>query len=164
MGINTLVLEALPHLRDLRGRLRWIHQTGEKDLQRIREGYASAGVEGRVEAFIHDMGTCYAQASLVVCRAGSSTLSELAAVKRASVLVPFPHASDNHQEKNARIFSDRGAAELMIQGQATGLELAALVRAMVQDPERRQRMEEAAGGLARPDAARQIVRVLEGTA
>jgi UDP-N-acetylglucosamine--N-acetylmuramyl-(pentapeptide) pyrophosphoryl-undecaprenol N-acetylglucosamine transferase len=164
MGINTLVLEALPLLQDLRAKIRWIHQTGEKDLERVRKSYEAAGIDGRVEAFIHDMGSCYSQASLVVCRAGSSTLSELAAVKRASVLVPFPFASDNHQEKNARIFSERGAAELFIQGKAKGEDLASLIRDMIQNPNRLAKMEAAVAQLSRPNAAQEIVRELEGSA
>ena len=164
MAINSLVLDALPRLQDLKGKLRWIHQTGVKDLERVRKAYKVSGIEGKVAAFIHDMGSCYAQASLVICRSGSSTLSELAMVKRASVLVPFPFASDNHQERNARIFSERGAAELMLQGTANGKELADLVRAVLNDPGRLRRMESAAGALSKPDAAHEIVRALEGHA
>ncbi len=134
-GINTLVLDSLPILADLRGRVRWIHQTGEKDFDRVMNGHRDAGwSDSRVEKFIDDMPACYAQASLLVCRAGSSTLAEIAAVGRAAVLVPYPFASDNHQEKNARIFTDAGAARILIQGKATGRELADLIRSAVENP------------------------------
>jgi UDP-N-acetylglucosamine--N-acetylmuramyl-(pentapeptide) pyrophosphoryl-undecaprenol N-acetylglucosamine transferase len=136
LGINTLVLESFEHLQDLLPHLRFIHQTGERDYERVVAGYAKAGVVARVEKFIFDMPECYRVASLVVCRAGSSTLAELAAVRRAAVLVPFPFAADNHQEKNARLFVDRGAADLMIQGRSSGKDLADKIRTYFGDPGR----------------------------
>jgi UDP-N-acetylglucosamine--N-acetylmuramyl-(pentapeptide) pyrophosphoryl-undecaprenol N-acetylglucosamine transferase len=134
VGINTLILDSFEYLQDLLPKLRFIHQTGIRDYDRVVAGYAKAGITARVEKFIYDMPECYQAASLVVCRAGSSTLAELAAVRRAAILVPFPFAADNHQEKNAQLFVDRGAAELMIQGKSTGKELAAKIRAYYFDP------------------------------
>ncbi|MGZ3709420.1 MAG: undecaprenyldiphospho-muramoylpentapeptide beta-N-acetylglucosaminyltransferase, partial [Bdellovibrionota bacterium] len=122
--MNSLVLEALPLLSDLKSRLRFIHQTGEKDYERVAAGHLAAGYTSRVEKFIYDMPECYAQASLLICRSGSGTMSELAAVGRAAILVPFPFASDNHQEANARVFSDAGAAWLLRQQEAKGEDLA----------------------------------------
>ena len=147
-GINTLVLDALPLLKDQWPNLRWIHQTGEKDYDRVVEGYKKLGINARVEKFIYDMPECYQAASLVICRSGSSTLSELAAVGRAAVLVPFPFASDNHQEKNARIFTDAGAAQLLIQKSslapqgASGDDLARILRTALNDPKSLDFMEE----------------------
>jgi UDP-N-acetylglucosamine--N-acetylmuramyl-(pentapeptide) pyrophosphoryl-undecaprenol N-acetylglucosamine transferase len=134
MGINTLILDSFEHLRDLLPHLRFIHQTGERDLERMLDGYRKAGVSARVEKFIYDMPECYAAASLVVCRAGSSTLAELAAVHRAAILVPFPFAADNHQEKNAQLFVDRGAAEMMIQEKSDGKLLADKIRMYYGNP------------------------------
>jgi UDP-N-acetylglucosamine--N-acetylmuramyl-(pentapeptide) pyrophosphoryl-undecaprenol N-acetylglucosamine transferase len=164
MGINSLVIEALAHLTPVRDRLRFIHQTGEKDFARVEAAHraftASGSPAARVERFLHDMPECYAQASLLICRAGSSTLSELAAVGRASVLVPFPQASDNHQEKNARIFTDRGAGQLMIQGQATGADLARFILEALADPSRIDAMEREVAKFYRPDSAKEIVEAL----
>jgi UDP-N-acetylglucosamine--N-acetylmuramyl-(pentapeptide) pyrophosphoryl-undecaprenol N-acetylglucosamine transferase len=160
LGINTIVLEALPHLKDLHGKLRFIHQTGEIDHDRVAKGHASAGTQARVEKFIHEMPQAYAESSLLVCRAGSSTLAEIAAVGRASVLIPLPTASDNHQEKNARVFSDVEAAFLIKQGQGAGEQLARIIRDCVVDPTRLTRMEQAVTAFCRPDAARQIVETL----
>lgn len=156
-GINSLVLQSLPHLAALKGRLRWIHQTGERDHERVVKGYRDAGIEARVEKFIHDMPTAYSQASLLICRAGSSTLAEIAAVGRAAVLVPFPFASDNHQEKNARVFADGGAAWLLRQADAKGEDLAKLIRDSLADSSRLDKMEKAAASYYRPHAARDIV-------
>lgn len=160
LGINTMVLDALPLLEDLKPRLRFIHQTGEQDYQRVLEGHRKAGTQARVEKFIYEMPEAYAEASLIVCRAGSSTLSELAAVKRAAVLVPFPYASDNHQEKNARIFADAGAAHVLVQFESKGEDLARLIRRMVTDPGEIARMESAVHRFYRPDSALDIVRSL----
>lgn len=155
-GINTLVLEALPHLEDLKPRLRFIHQTGEKDHDRVVEGHRAGGTHARVEKFIYDMPTAYAEASLLVCRAGSSTLAEIAAVGRASALVPFPYAADNHQEKNARIFEKAGAARVMVQAQASGAELAGFIREMIENPGAIDGMERAVSEFYRPNAAADI--------
>jgi UDP-N-acetylglucosamine--N-acetylmuramyl-(pentapeptide) pyrophosphoryl-undecaprenol N-acetylglucosamine transferase len=141
VGINSLVLDSLEYLKDLFPKLNFIHQTGERDFDRVSLGYRKAGVAARVEKFITDMPECYRQASLVVCRAGSSTLSELAAVHRAAILVPFPFASDNHQEKNARLFVESGAAELMIQAKTNGKTLADKIRDLVLDPGKLADME-----------------------
>lgn len=157
VGINTLVLDAFPHLIDLQPKLRWIHQTGEKDFERVFTGYEKAGVTGRVERFIYDMPECYAAASLVICRAGSSTLAELAAVRRAAILVPFPYASDNHQEKNARLFVDRGGADLMLQGKTSGQELAEKIREYFLDPTKLDRMEAEVSKFDAGDAPGKIV-------
>jgi UDP-N-acetylglucosamine--N-acetylmuramyl-(pentapeptide) pyrophosphoryl-undecaprenol N-acetylglucosamine transferase len=159
-GINTLVIDALPYLGELKGRIRLVHQTGEKDYERVRAAHEKAGTGARVERFINDMATVYGEASLLVCRSGASTLSEIAAVGRASILVPFPFASDNHQETNARIFVERGAAYLMIQSQSKGEDLARVIRENAADPARLEAMEKAVVALHRPDAVRDIVLAL----
>jgi UDP-N-acetylglucosamine--N-acetylmuramyl-(pentapeptide) pyrophosphoryl-undecaprenol N-acetylglucosamine transferase len=159
-GINSLILNALPHLKDIHSELRWIHQTGEKEFQRVKQGYEAQGLNARVEPFIYDMAQCYSQASLVICRAGSSTLSELAMVRRAAVLIPFPFASDNHQELNARIFEKEGAARVFLQDKTPAEELAALIRAWVQDDREVVKMERRMEYFAKPDAAMDIVKRL----
>ncbi len=125
MGINTMILEALPFLK--KESISFIHQTGVKDYERVKAGYEREGVQARVEKFIDDMNACYAQASLVVCRAGASTMSELASVGRAAIFIPLPTAADNHQEMNARIYEKEGAALLIPQGSKTGAQLAEVI-------------------------------------
>lgn len=160
LGINSLVLEALPYLEDLKGKLRFIHQTGEKDYDRVAEGHRKAGFQAEVEKFVYDMPKAYSAASLLVCRAGSSTLAEIAAVGRASVLVPFPYAADNHQEKNARLFVDGGAARLLVQFQSKGEDLAKIIRELIENPERIDRMEQASRLFYKPRAALDVVDTL----
>ncbi|MFC0266941.1 undecaprenyldiphospho-muramoylpentapeptide beta-N-acetylglucosaminyltransferase [Kushneria aurantia] len=111
------------------------HQAGRDKEQATVEGYRSAGVEARVSAFIDDMAEAYEWADLVVCRSGALTVTELAAAGRASLLVPFPHAVDDHQTINARFLVDAGAAELLPQSQMSAERLADTLQALL-DPER----------------------------
>ncbi len=127
MGMNTLVLDALPFLKD-QG-IHFIHQTGVKDFERVAQAYQRAGILNhvRIEKFIEDMGACYAQSSLVICRAGASTMAELASVGRAAIFVPLPTAADNHQEKNSSLFQKAQAAWVVPQGKMTGSQFAAMI-------------------------------------
>jgi UDP-N-acetylglucosamine--N-acetylmuramyl-(pentapeptide) pyrophosphoryl-undecaprenol N-acetylglucosamine transferase len=158
-GLNTRVLEALPHLEELRGRLEVLHQTGAADAARVREGYAAAGVKAQVVEFIDDMSGAYARASLVLCRAGATTVAELTICKKASLLVPYPLATDDHQAVNARALVDAGAALMFREAELTGESLARTLRTLAADPEGLRRMERAAGHLGRPEAARELVDV-----
>jgi UDP-N-acetylglucosamine--N-acetylmuramyl-(pentapeptide) pyrophosphoryl-undecaprenol N-acetylglucosamine transferase len=161
-GVNTLVLEMLPRIQDLRGKVRFIHQTGELDFERVREGHQQQGFsDSRVEKFIYGMLEAYRDASLVVCRSGSSSLAELAAVGRAALLIPFPYASDNHQEKNARIFEARKAAEVLVQFDSQPADLEKKIREFVETPARVRELEVNIRSFYRPHAARDIVDCLE---
>jgi UDP-N-acetylglucosamine--N-acetylmuramyl-(pentapeptide) pyrophosphoryl-undecaprenol N-acetylglucosamine transferase len=162
LGINSLVLDALPLLRELMPKLRFVHQTGERDYDRVVEGYRKAGVAARIEKFIYDMPECYRAASLVICRAGSSTLAELAAVRRAAILIPFPFASDNHQELNARLFVDRGAADLLLQGEAKGEDLAVKIRDYFTHAQKLTEMEKRIAAFDSGDAPNRVVALLSG--
>jgi UDP-N-acetylglucosamine--N-acetylmuramyl-(pentapeptide) pyrophosphoryl-undecaprenol N-acetylglucosamine transferase len=146
--------EALPRalaLLPAAQRPRVVHQSGEKHIEALRESYRSAAVEGELVAFIEDMAARYAQADLVVCRAGAITIAELSAGGMASVLVPFPHAVDDHQTANARFLAERGAAILLPQTELTPQKLAATLSAL--DRPRLLEMARRARGLGKPEAA-----------
>jgi UDP-N-acetylglucosamine--N-acetylmuramyl-(pentapeptide) pyrophosphoryl-undecaprenol N-acetylglucosamine transferase len=160
-GLNNRVLEALPFLEDLKGQLSIIHQTGKNDLETVKQGYAARNYPADVREFIDDMAGAYLGASLVLCRAGATTLAELTICKKASILVPFPHATDDHQAVNAQVLVDAGAALMFCEGELTGEKLAAAIRELKADPARLSKMEKAAGGLGRPEAAREIADVLQ---
>lgn len=160
LGMNTLILEALEHAPDLKGRLSIVHQTGERDYERMKAAHEKLGFTVRIEKFIYDMPTEYANASLIICRSGSSTLAEIAAVGRAAILVPLPTAADNHQEKNAQIFANRGAAVLVNQKTAKGEDLAAILRDFVENSGKIREMEKAVLQLYKPSAAQEIVAYL----
>ncbi len=158
-ALNMRVVEALPHLADLKDKLAIVHQTGARDREQVERGYRAVGFQPDVRDFIEDMSRAYAEADLVLCRAGATTLAELTVCKKPSILVPFPAAADNHQVINARSLVAAGAAVMIEERDLTGELLAAEVRAILRNPERRQRMSRAAGGLGAPAAAREIADV-----
>jgi UDP-N-acetylglucosamine--N-acetylmuramyl-(pentapeptide) pyrophosphoryl-undecaprenol N-acetylglucosamine transferase len=133
-----------------------VHQSGEKHLQILRKNYAEAGVEGELVAFIDDMARRYAEADLVICRAGAVTIAELSAGGMASILVPFPFAVDDHQSANARFLADQGAAILVQQKELSAEKLAALIGSL--DRPRLLEMARRARALGKPDAARLVAR------
>ncbi len=158
-GLNMRVIEALPHLADMKDQIHVTHQTGARDLAQVEKGYRAVGMEPDVREFITDMSQAYAEADLVVCRAGATTLAELTVCKKPSILVPFPAAADNHQVKNAQSLVEAGAAVMIEERDLTGERLAEEVRAILCDPERRERMARAAGSLGSPQAAPEIADV-----
>lgn len=138
------------------------HQAGTRQIDALKAGYKAAGVEGELLPFIDDMAARYASADLVICRAGALTVAELAAVGVASVLVPFPHAVDDHQTGNARFLADAGGAVLLPQTELTPQRLAALLQEM--NRERLLVMATKARGCARPDATARVADVCAGLA
>jgi UDP-N-acetylglucosamine--N-acetylmuramyl-(pentapeptide) pyrophosphoryl-undecaprenol N-acetylglucosamine transferase len=155
-ALNMRVIEALPHLADLRGRLRIVHQTGGRDREAVERGYRAVGFEAEVREFIDDMSSAYAAADLVVCRAGATTLAELTVCRKPSILIPFAAAADNHQLINATSLLRAGAAVMIEERDLTGELLASEIRAILAHPERRQAMARAAGRLGSPAAASEI--------
>jgi UDP-N-acetylglucosamine--N-acetylmuramyl-(pentapeptide) pyrophosphoryl-undecaprenol N-acetylglucosamine transferase len=152
-ALNTVLPEALA-LIPAPQRPQVVHQAGEKHLEALRAGYAAAGVQGELLAFIEDMARRYAEADLVICRAGAITVAELAAGGVASVLVPFPHAVDDHQTANAKFLAGRGAAILLPQSELSAARLAALFGSL--DRARLLEMAVKARALGRPQAARLV--------
>ena len=160
-AINVAMVEAAPQLAG-DSSVRLVHQTGERDVDMVRAAYRDAGVPAIVEPYLDDMGRQLGQADIVVCRAGATTLAEIAAVGRAAILIPLPTATDDHQRRNADALAASGAADLLLQADAGGGALASRILALAHDAARRRRMASAARAMARPDAARVIVdRALE---
>jgi len=139
------LMSARPHV---------VHQAGEKHLDALRKHYADAGVQGELVAFIDDMARRYAEADLVICRAGAVTIAELSAGGMASILVPFPHAVDDHQTANGKFLADHGAAILIQQRDLTPQTLAQTIQRL--DRSRLLDMARKARALGKPDAARVV--------
>ena len=135
------------------------HQSGAKQIDALRASYAAAGVEAMLTPFIEDTATAFAQADLVICRAGASTVTELAAVGAAAVYVPFPHAVDDHQTTNARFVVDAGGGWLLPQSELTPQRLAQLLQTVTRD-ELLQRAQ-AAKALEKTEATSRIVAACE---
>ena len=130
---------------------------GPEDEERTRQAFASAGGRGEVLGFTEAMESLYAQADVVLARAGATTLAELAAFALPSVLIPYPFAADNHQVENAKLFVARGAAWMMPQKDVVLDRLAQRLADAVLQPERRRRMAMAASSLAAPRAAAEVI-------
>src|SRR5467141_2660421 len=147
-AFNDVVPQALVLLTGSRPLV--THQSGAQHSESLRQAYSSAGVQARTRAFIDDMAAAYAEADLVVCRAGATTVAEIAAAGVASVLVPYPHAVDDHQTANARFLADAGAAIVVPESELSAERLAGLLAGF--DRVRLGDMARRARSLARPDA------------
>jgi len=132
------------------------HQAGAKHIEALRAGYAAAGVRVEALAFIDDMAARYREADVVICRAGALTVAELACAGVASILVPFPHAVDDHQTGNAKFLSERGAAILLPQAEMSAERVAGLLRGLTR--ERLLDMAEKGRALGKPDATESVAR------
>lgn len=128
-ALNTVVPQALalipPECRPV-----VLHQSGAKQIEALRANYAAAGVQAELTPFIHDMARAYAEADVLICRAGATTVTEVAAIGAAAVWVPFPHAVDDHQTANARFLVDQGAGWLLPQTEMSPEALSKLLQNM----------------------------------
>ncbi|ADI85820.1 undecaprenyldiphospho-muramoylpentapeptide beta-N-acetylglucosaminyltransferase [Geobacter sulfurreducens] len=155
--INLTMGEALPSLKEVKGRLRITHQTGENDLEDVTAAYEEQGFTADVVAFIDSMADAYRWADLIVCRAGATTLAEVTACGKPCIFIPYPHAVDDHQRRNAESLLKRGAGFVIIEQELSGEVLAQAIRDLMDDPARLKAVGEAAQELARLDAAQAIV-------
>lgn len=155
--INAAVIGALPALARCGIQLRFIHQTGAQDFERVQGAYRDAGLPAAVAPFFGDMLARFLQSDLVIARAGAGTLAELAMCGRASILIPYPFAAGNHQKKNAQLFKDKGAALLIESHELTSELLARRISELAGEPGRLLHMERQSRLLAQPRAAQIIV-------
>ena len=155
--INFAVIDALKELTELKSEIFITHQTGELDFAAIRVAYDGLPFAAEVTPFIDKMDEAYAQADLVLCRAGATTVAELTAFGKAAILVPYPYAIYDHQRGNAQALHERGAAEMILDQELNGQILAQKIRGYLSDRGRLDQMAAAARMLGRPDAAGHIV-------
>jgi UDP-N-acetylglucosamine--N-acetylmuramyl-(pentapeptide) pyrophosphoryl-undecaprenol N-acetylglucosamine transferase len=155
-ALNAIVCAALPDLKQLGPELRLTHQTGEQALEDVRRAYAEAGVAGRVEAFFPRLYEQFADADIILARAGAGTVAEITAAGKAAILVPFPGAADDHQTGNARALEQQGAARMIPESEWQRGRLARELAHFMACPGELDHMEEAARRLARPEATRSI--------
>jgi UDP-N-acetylglucosamine--N-acetylmuramyl-(pentapeptide) pyrophosphoryl-undecaprenol N-acetylglucosamine transferase len=162
-AINEAMVQALPGLEEFRGVLRVTHQTGPADYEHVCQSYLNTGWSDSadVRRYIDDMVACFAQADLVICRAGATTTAELIAAGKAAIMIPFPLAADDHQRKNAEALETAGAARVILQTDLTGEVLAAEIAALIHEPKKLTEMEKASHSLARGDAAAATVDLIE---
>ncbi len=155
-ALNEVIPKALAEMA-IENRPQVVHQAGEKHIATLQENYQAAGVSADARAFINNMADMYAWADVVICRAGALTVAELSAAGVASVLVPFPHAVDDHQTSNARYLSDAGAAILVPQTEFTVQKVVALLK----DFSREKCLDMAikARALGKPEATASVAKI-----
>jgi UDP-N-acetylglucosamine--N-acetylmuramyl-(pentapeptide) pyrophosphoryl-undecaprenol N-acetylglucosamine transferase len=155
-AINKAFREAAPELVNRVQNLRIIHQTGERDLADTKAAYQLAGIEAEVSAFVTDMPAAFAKADLILCRAGASTVAEVAAAGKTAIFVPFPFATDDHQKRNAEALVEKNAAIQILESELTPERITNEVSALITGANRLKEMSAAAKALAHPDAAKEI--------
>ncbi|MFT4113304.1 undecaprenyldiphospho-muramoylpentapeptide beta-N-acetylglucosaminyltransferase [Silvibacterium sp.] len=154
--IAAQLLAAVPELTIL-------HQTGARHAETTLDAYQQSGADParwQVAAFLDDMGARFAAADLVLARSGASTVAELAAAGKPSLLIPFPQAADDHQRKNAEVLASAGAAEMLIEAETTPERLSDSLTRLLGDPARLRAMSATARTLAHPDASERIARMV----
>jgi UDP-N-acetylglucosamine--N-acetylmuramyl-(pentapeptide) pyrophosphoryl-undecaprenol N-acetylglucosamine transferase len=133
-----------------------VHQTGERDYNDAQAAYAKMGKLVEAHRFLDDMPARFAQASLLICRSGASTVAEVAAAGRPAIFVPLPTAADDHQRRNAEALARAGGAVMLEQKNLTRESLVETVSSLLNDPNRLRRMSETARSMSHPDAAAKI--------
>ena len=154
--LNDAIVGAAERLGALAGELRIRHQTGTPDHDRVVAAWSRLGIAAKVDAFVDDMGAAYADADLVVARAGAMSCAEITARGLPAILVPYPHAADDHQRHNAEALVRAGAAILILDRDLDGERLTAALRPLLADASARERMAAAARRAGRPDAADRV--------
>ncbi len=156
-AINSAMIQAVEHSSVIRQNLTLTHQTGKDDYERVKAAYETLGKPVDVQPFLYEMPHEIKKADLIVCRAGASTLAELAACGKVGILIPFPQATHNHQEVNARALEKMGAARVIRQSDLSGPNLAKEIESLMSDFARMQSMSQASWRMRKVQAAEQMV-------
>lgn len=156
-ALNEAMIQALSSLRDCFPKLHIIHQTGPQDHSSVAAAYREAGVSAETFPFSQDLGPYYAQANLMLCRAGAGTITELQNLGIPAILVPYPFAADDHQRYNAEEMVAAGAAEMILNQDLKGTTVANRLRHHLEHPEALEKMRMTAKGLAKPGAAEKVM-------
>jgi UDP-N-acetylglucosamine--N-acetylmuramyl-(pentapeptide) pyrophosphoryl-undecaprenol N-acetylglucosamine transferase len=155
-ALNRIVRDSAAELLTRIPELKIVHQTGEREFDGLREFYRSARISVDVSPFIEDMAQRFADADLIVCRSGASTVAEIAAAAKCALFVPFPGAADDHQLRNAELLEQAGAALLIAESELTAERFVREVTALLGNPEKLAAMGAQAARLAHRDAAARI--------
>lgn len=156
-SLNRAMLEALPYLEPIKEEILLIHQTGKKDIEWVRATYFEHQWEAEIYEFIGSIDDIYSRADFVICRAGASTVSELSILGKAVLFVPYPFATYNHQEENAKLLESAGAARLLLDWQLSGSVLAKEIQYALEHPRELEEMRKRILPFSRPYATQTIV-------
>ncbi len=155
-SINKAMVDALQYLLDIRQDAQFLHQTGEKDYEYVRNAYRNYSFSGMITPFVFQMAEAYAISDIVVSRAGATTLAELTAVGKPSVLIPYPYAAGNHQELNARKLEQLRAAFMILDRDLTGDNLADKIKDLYAHERLRSEMQQNCSALGQPLASKKV--------
>src|SRR4030088_1306173 len=161
LAINRTVVDAMARLAARKSELAIVHQTGERDYDAVRTAYARREYPAEVVPFLMNMAERFAWADVIVCRAGAITAAEIAAAGRVAVFIPFGHATDSHQLRNAQEMARAGAGRVIPEPELTAERLSSEIFSLLDQPGEIERQSCAARSLARPNAARDIVNMIE---
>src|SRR5580765_1221811 len=164
LPINRVFVDAMDQLAARKDELSVVHQTGERDFNAVRTAYARREFRAEVVPFLSNMAERFAWADLIVCRAGAITAAEVAASGRAAIFIPFGHATDSHQLRNAQEMARAGAGRVIPEPELTPERLTSEIFSLLDQPGEIERQSCAAKGLARPNATRDIVNIVEEVA
>jgi UDP-N-acetylglucosamine--N-acetylmuramyl-(pentapeptide) pyrophosphoryl-undecaprenol N-acetylglucosamine transferase len=164
LPINRTFVDAMDRLAARKNELAIVHQTGERDYNAVRTAYARREIKAEVVPFLTNMAERFAWADVIVCRAGAITASEIAAAGRAAIFIPFGKATDSHQLRNAQEMTRAGAGRLISEVELTAEKLTGEIFSLLDQPQEIEKISAAARGLARPQAARDIVNLIEEAA
>src|SRR5260221_438410 len=164
LPINRAFVDAMDRLAARKAELTIVHQTGERDYNAVRTAYARREINAEVVPFLTNMAERFAWADMIVCRAGAITAAEIAAAGRAAIFIPFGRATDSHQLRNAQEMTRAAAGRLISESELTAEKLAGEIFSLLDQPQEIEKIAAAARGLARPNAARDIVNLIEEAA
>jgi len=164
LPINRTFVDAMDQLAARKNDLSIVHQTGERDYNAVRTAYARREINAEVVPFLTNMAERFAWADVIVCRAGAITAAEIAAAGRAAIFIPFGAATDSHQLRNAQEMTRAGAGRLIPENELTAERLTVEIFSLIDQPEQIERQSTAARTLARPNATRDIVNLIEEAA
>jgi UDP-N-acetylglucosamine--N-acetylmuramyl-(pentapeptide) pyrophosphoryl-undecaprenol N-acetylglucosamine transferase len=161
LPINRTFVDAMDQLATRKNDLSIVHQTGERDYDAVRTAYARREIHAEVLPFLTNMAERFAWADVIVCRAGAITAAEIAAAGRAAIFIPFGAATDSHQLRNAQEMTSAGAGRLITENELTGERLTTEIFSLIDQPQQIEKQSSAARALARPNATRDIVNLIE---
>jgi|YelNatPaOPRAMG01_1025707.scaffolds.fasta_scaffold02786_7 UDP-N-acetylglucosamine--N-acetylmuramyl-(pentapeptide) pyrophosphoryl-undecaprenol N-acetylglucosamine transferase len=159
-SINRAIVDSLPYLYDIREGIQFLHQTGQMDYEFVRHEYIKHGIKGTIAPFIFQMGEAYAVADIVISRAGATTLAEITALGKPSILIPYPYATGGHQEFNARKLVEMNAARMLLDNELSGESISREIKEMYSDESLRNEMKKNSKIIGRPDATEKIVDIV----
>ena len=156
-AINKSIIDILPQLQNMKNKIHVLHQTGSRQLEDIKKAYEQFGIQAKVTPFIVDMAGAYAEADLIICRAGATSLAEITAAGKAAILIPYPWATNDHQLKNAQALAAEGAALMIPERELSGGKLFGAIENLLRDEEKLRQMEKNSLRMSKVDSAATIV-------